>query len=83
VIVDDKVPVDDAGMSMLPVSAAPNEVWPLVLGKALLKVFRYACGSDGEGVNSHQEIVKYADIGLRPVSAMFLLYIKKKCENMF
>lgn len=43
VVVDDKVPVDEAGASMLPISANGNEVWPLVLGKALLKVFRYAC----------------------------------------
>ncbi len=63
VVVDDKVPVDEAGLSMLPISAAPNEVWPLVLGKALLKVF------SGQPIAAGGALILHALTGWFPTSA--------------
>jgi hypothetical protein len=42
IIVDDKIPVDDQGKPLLICSPAPNEIWPLLICKAIVKV---ACTS--------------------------------------
>jgi len=58
--IDDMVPVDAAGMPLLPVSKHPNEIWPLLLGKALLKLF------DGEDLVSDGTELLHALCGWVP-----------------
>ncbi|ORZ34505.1 hypothetical protein BCR44DRAFT_1436328 [Catenaria anguillulae PL171] len=38
ILVDDKIPVDEKGEPLLPTSPVPGEIWPWVVGKAMLKV---------------------------------------------
>ncbi len=44
VIVDDRVPCDAAGKPLLPRTANPAEIWPMILAKALFKI-----GADPKG----------------------------------
>ena len=39
VVIDDQIPVDAQGQSLLPVSANPMEVWPILLTKLVLKLW--------------------------------------------
>ena len=38
VIVDDRMPFDSSGCLLMPTSASPLELWPLILAKALMKL---------------------------------------------
>lgn len=38
VVVDDRIPFDAHGRALLPLSSHPNELWPLLLAKALCKL---------------------------------------------
>lgn len=38
-VVDDRIPCDSHGLCMLPVTKAKGELWPILLAKALLKIF--------------------------------------------
>ena len=46
VTVDDRIPLDSASRPMLPMSAEPRELWPLLLSKALAKLHHSLCGHD-------------------------------------
>jgi hypothetical protein len=39
VIIDDLIPIDENGLILLPQTAINGEIWPILLTKALLKVF--------------------------------------------
>jgi hypothetical protein len=38
ITIDDRIPIDSSGKALLVCSATPNEIWPLLITKALLKV---------------------------------------------
>lgn len=58
--IDDQVPVGADGIPLLPVSKNPNEIWPLIIGKALLKLFH------GEDIGSHGTELFYSLCGWIP-----------------
>jgi hypothetical protein len=39
IIIDDLIPIDDKGVVLLPQTTVIGEIWPMLLTKALLKVF--------------------------------------------
>lgn len=41
IVIDDRIPVDAQGSPLLPLSPGDNEIWPLLIGKALLKILRF------------------------------------------
>jgi hypothetical protein len=38
VIVDDRIPVDSNGKPLIIVGPTPNEIWPLIVTKAIIKI---------------------------------------------
>ncbi|KAI3388376.1 hypothetical protein SNEBB_003736 [Seison nebaliae] len=43
ILVDTLVPLDEQGRSLLPESSIRNEIWPLILFKAILKILSISC----------------------------------------
>jgi hypothetical protein len=67
VTIDDKVPVDAEGLALLPTSNNSTEIWPLLLGKALFKVFSGQPIADG-GVLLLQALTGWCPASVPPSS---------------
>ncbi|CAM9843160.1 unnamed protein product, partial [Phaeothamnion confervicola] len=65
VTIDDRIPVDAAGVPLLPVSEDPRELWPLLLAKALWKV----CAASGVDCAAAGEAVAEGATGADPTAA--------------